>query len=131
MSARNLRRPVSIVLEIDPALVPRVPTLGGNAPARIYSVPAYWRLRLIPCRGGVRLHTPGGQCGPDAPPIHATPDDLAAELGDRALDASLRAGECTPGTATHTYREDRMWFYLLAVRAVHHDPRIRRLWGLE
>ena len=117
MSARDMRRRVTIELEIDPALV-----AGAG-----YAFPAHWRLRLLPCCGGVHLLTQGGVFG-NTP--HATPASLCAALGDRALDCAIAAGECVPGSATWQYREDRMWFYLLAARAVREDPRILRLWGL-
>ena len=117
MSAQDMRRRVVIEVEIDPAL-----SVNGS-----YSFPAHWRLRLLPCRGGVRLLTTSRVFN-DTP--HATPESLCAVLGNRALDCAIAAGECVPGSATWQYREDRMWFYLLAARAVREDPRILRLWGL-
>jgi hypothetical protein len=128
MSARNLRRVVTIELEIDPALVPaRADSDDPLVAAWTRDLYAHsWRLRLVPCAGGVRLAR--RDC---AQAIHRDPGSLAAALGDLALDAAVAANDYLPPCATRVYWEDRMWFYLLAARAVREDPRILRLWGLE
>lgn len=126
MSARDLRRAVTIELVIDPALIPRIEddSLADAALQGLYQFNP-WRLRLVPCKGGVAL-----RMFPPQTVVHKSPESLAAALGDKALDCAIRAGECV-GTATNRYHEDRMWFYLLAAHAVREDPRILRMWGLS
>jgi hypothetical protein len=118
-----LTRPITIRLEPDQALIPQplpsMPTLW----ARIYRLDVF-RLRLVPCKGGARLMI-GGKAGP----VHTTPESLAAALGERALDAQVALNGAPEGTALHAYRSDRLWFYLLAIRAVYNEPKIARLWA--
>jgi hypothetical protein len=114
-------RSVWIALEVDPTLVQENDS-WSRIRSRMYK--NFFRLRLVPCKGGVRL-------GWGASRIYRTPESLAGALCSRALDWSIRAGEAYPGTATWQYREDRWRFYLAAARAVREDPRCLGLWGEE
>jgi hypothetical protein len=123
-----LTRPITIRLEPDPALIPaplskplRASTLADRL--AVYKGPAF-RLRLIPCKRGARLMI-GGKAGP----VHTTPESLAAALGEHALDAQVALNDAPEGTALYAYRADRLWFYLLAIRAVYNEPKIARLWA--
>jgi hypothetical protein len=116
-----LTRPITIRLEPDSELIPTLSGLPWFADA--YKGDTF-RLRLIPCKGGARLVI-GGKAGP----VHTTPESLAAALGERALDAQVALNGAPEGTALHAYRSDRLWFYLLAIRAVYNEPKIARLWA--
>jgi hypothetical protein len=118
-----LTRPITIRLEPDPALI-----VPGHCARYVATMMACYRgafrLRLIPCKRGARLMI-GGKAGP----AHTTPESLAAALGERALDAQIALNDAPEGTALQAYRSDRLWFYLLAIRAVYNEPKIARLWA--
>jgi hypothetical protein len=119
-----LTRPITIRLEPDPALIPWHCGPKTTECLLAHYRSAAFRLRLIPCKGGARLVI-GGKAGP----VHESPESLAAALGARALDAQVALNEAPEGTALHAYRSDRLWFYLLAIRAVYNEPKIARLWA--
>jgi hypothetical protein len=123
-----LTRPITIRLEPDPELIPA--HCGPKWTARMMAGYSTFRLRLLPCKRGVRLITGPNTdrlCRLDR--VHESPESLAAALGARALDAQVALNEAPEGTALHAYRSDRLWFYLLAIRAVYNEPKIARLWA--
>ena len=125
MSARDLCRGAVIELELDPALIPQ----KGDPIVDAWIRGAYqcdWRLRLSPCKGGVRFLRLA-----HAHKIHATPASLAGSLEDLAQTSAGVASGYPPDCATRVYWEDRAAFWRLAARAVCKDPRILRMWGLS
>lgn len=124
MSARDLIRGAVIELELDPALIPQSSTPHVDVWIRMVYFARDWRLRLSPCKGGVRFLRLAY-----AHVIHATPASLAADLEHLGNYAATTA-EIYPPSATRTYWEDRAAFWRLAARAVCEDVRILRMWGL-
>ena len=109
---------VKIVFELDPAM------------CHAALQPAYSRatrpLRLVPCKGGVRLHRAGR-----AGNTHASPESLACELCALASRARTKAWFSYPNATTHDYWLDCWGFLLEAARQVTRHPAILALWGSD
>ena len=111
-----IARTVTIALELDsPDL-----TIGMEAEYARAARP----IRLVPCKGGVRIQRAGSSSH-----VYATPADMACELVRLAWTA-WRKGFGLEGTATGDYWLDCARFLTQAAKLVRRDARILRLWGL-
>lgn len=122
MSARTLRRPVTIALDVDPDLVP-----SGHG----CEYPRRFKLRLVPCKGGVRIDH-SIVCGID---VDASKEDAAYRLADLAVYAAQTSADMRRlgGLSFwgRLYYSDRANFYLTAAQLCLSDARIAALWGDE